>query len=348
MKKTVFLGLAAMATLITACSSDDVVDIKAPGTAIGFSSFIDKATRAELTTDNIEAFNVYGYTKTTGDNPTDQTIFYNEKVSKSNGSWTYTNTQYWVVDQPYDFHAIASSNVEWEAETTKSSGKLTFTFGGGTDDLLYDYVGVAKAAADGNGDFGVVKFTFNHLLSKVQFKFTNALTATNVQLEVTDVKIKEYPYSGGEITLGTSDDNGRNSSNASNWTLTDVSGDKSDLAFAFPSGTTYATKNNSNTTDPLFLMPAKKAYDLTFTLTLHAYTAEKDNTGIPYTRTETVTLPEVEMLPGYSYLFSASITEENLNPGNSSTDKIKPITFSVDKVEGWTSTDEKALQTTVE
>jgi hypothetical protein len=345
MKKTVFLGLAAMATLITACSSDDVVDIKAPNTAIGFSTFVDKATRAELTSDNLEAFTVYGYTKTTGDNPTDQTIFYNEKVSKSNGSWTYTNTQYWVVDQPYDFHAIASSNVEWEAETTKSSGKLTFTFGGGTDDLLYDYVGVSSAAANNDA----VKFTFNHLLSKVQFKFTNALTATTVQLEVTDISIKEYPYSGGTITLGSSNDDGGNSANTSNWTLTDVSGDKSDLAFAFPSGTTYAQNKNSNTTDPLFLMPAKKAYDLTFTLTLHAYTG--GGTDIPYTRTETVTLPEVEMVPGYSYIYVASITEENLNPGGGSGDNdetIKPITFDVEKVEGWDVATEKSFQTAVE
>jgi hypothetical protein len=342
MKKTVFLGLAAMATLFTACSSDDVVDIKAPNTAIGFSTFVDKATRAELTKDNLAAFTVYGYTKTTGDNPTDQTIFSGESVTKSDGKWTYTNTQYWVAGQAYYFHAIASSNATWEAGQTNASGTLTYSFTDGTDDLIYDYVGVSSAAADNDA----VKFTFNHLLSKVQFKFTNALTATTVQLEVTDISIKEYPYSGGTITLGSSNDDGGNSANSSNWTLTDVSGDKADLSVEFPSGTSYAQNKNSNTTDPLFLMPAQKAYDLTFTLTLHAYNS--DGTDIPYTRTETVTLPEVTMVPGYSYIYVASITEENLNPGGGSGDNdetIKPITFDVEKVEGWDTTTDKAFHT---
>jgi hypothetical protein len=51
------------------------------------------------------------------------------------------------------------------------------------------------------------------------------------------------------------------------------------------------------------------------------------------------------MVPGYSYIYVASITEENLNPGNDTNDTIKPITFDVEKVEGWDTTTDKAFHT---
>jgi hypothetical protein len=115
MKKTILLGLATTA-LLTGCSNDELTTLRSidDSNAIGFTSFVNKSTRAtDLTNSNIgtnNGFAVYGYTDTGTDGAYEQ-IFDNESVTGSNsgssGDYHYTNQQYWQAGYAYRFHAIA-------------------------------------------------------------------------------------------------------------------------------------------------------------------------------------------------------------------------------------------------
>lgn len=63
MKKTLFIGVAAIA-MLASCSNDEVVD-QPKGNAIAFSAFVDNATRVDaLTKDNLWEFDVYALWRT--------------------------------------------------------------------------------------------------------------------------------------------------------------------------------------------------------------------------------------------------------------------------------------------
>lgn len=98
MKKS-YLMIAAAAALFAACSSNDTFkETVAEQQAINFSTFTQKATRAENSskdyTLNLEdhhlSFKVWGY-KNTSATP----VFDGEQVSYANSAWGYTNTRYW-------------------------------------------------------------------------------------------------------------------------------------------------------------------------------------------------------------------------------------------------------------
>ena len=61
MKKLFIMGLAAMGLALTACNSDETVEM-AKGNAIGFKTFVNNSTRAanDATTESLKSFKVWG------------------------------------------------------------------------------------------------------------------------------------------------------------------------------------------------------------------------------------------------------------------------------------------------
>ena len=205
MKKS-FLVIAAMATLV-ACNNEEVMDV-APKTSIAFGdAFVENSTRAidgTLNTNNLTSFNVYG--SVTGDGNT-VNIFSGVEVKKTtdsqpstgdvtstDGNWWYAgdNTQYWIVGNAYSFAAVVNGDVtEFTQDARGENNMPTKISYDATDqkDLLYATASVTSAATSQSD----VKFTFDHLLAKAQFTFTNTMTSNTAsilyQYRVTDVKI---------------------------------------------------------------------------------------------------------------------------------------------------------------
>ena len=178
--KKIFIAMMAVAAF-AACSTEE--QIAAPqGDAIAFGdAFVDNATKAIDGTfanngtgvNELTQFNVYGIVEnTTG---AVANIFCAEPVSKSGSVWTYdpNKTQYWVAGNSYSFAAVKNGVV---AVDDYDNMPATIAYDVTTqDDVLYAEVNNVNYA----GNVQPVKFTFNHLLSKVKFTVKNQMQYGN-------------------------------------------------------------------------------------------------------------------------------------------------------------------------
>ncbi len=306
MKKLFIMGLAAMGLALTACNSDETVEM-AKGNAIGFKTFVNNSTRAanDATTDGLEAFKVWGLMSKDGQTGTP---FVAKDVTKENGTWSYAPPVYWEKGYAYSFVALAPNDAyTFTAPTAINNwGSLTFENGNGETDLIY--AAAKKETVEGNGCPAPVDLTFNHMLSRVRFQFENGM-ADGSKLTVTDVKINDA-YTSGTATLAEQ---------------------LANLSWTHGQGTGAIVFGNAAAMDPnakaetahKYMIPATKKYNLTFTVT-------RVHHGVTDTYNHTVTLPETTMTQGLSYQFVAKFTAENINPA----EELCPITFTA-KVNPW-------------
>lgn len=195
--KKLFFSALAIASLV-ACSKDELVSQPKPMTISFEQAFIENATRVEtaedpsITTATIDGFDVWGFM----DEPAG-TVFVNQDVTRTDaetGAWTYNPLQYWLPNHTYYFGALAPMNsANWELDTTNAStfgaGVVSFTNVDGTEDLLYAATTASTKGMEIGQDMEPVQLTFNHLLSKVKFSFTNGFTSDNAKIVVKNVKM---------------------------------------------------------------------------------------------------------------------------------------------------------------
>ena len=178
--KKIFIAMMAMAAF-AACSTEE--QIAAPqGDAIAFGdAFVDNATKAIDGTfanngtgvNELTQFDVYGIVENAAGSVAN--IFCAEPVSKSGSVWTYdpNKTQYWVAGNSYSFAAVKNGVV---AVDDYDNMPATIAYDVTTqDDVLYAEVNNVNYA----GNVQPVKFTFNHLLSKVKFTVKNQMQYGN-------------------------------------------------------------------------------------------------------------------------------------------------------------------------
>lgn len=296
-KLSLCLGFAA-AVMFTGCGNDETVEM-VPQKAIGFSSFVNKSTKAvtDVTTANITSIWVYGWrTKSSAD----EALFTKQSVTKSGSDWTYSPLRYWEPGYTYTFEAIAP-------EPGATSGGVTFAQakGGGTVTFVNDATTDLVYAKPVTKDFssknftditnttpGMVDFTFNHLLSRVKFTFKNILeSSSNAKITVSDVKITNA-YKNGSVTPNTS----------TTWT----SLSEQNLEVGFEPSTTGAltdiAPNNSGDTEHKYLIPTDNtvSYNVTFKFKL-------DQGGLTTEFDRTATISSVAMESGKSYNFIAEL-----------------------------------------
>ena len=119
MKKS-YLMIAAAATLLTACMDNDTFrEInETEGPAISFSTYAQKATRAENSDstyklnlyDHHTTFKVYGF-KNTDATP----VFNGDSVGYSNSAWSYATKKYWDKGATtYEFYAFAPDKAPFD------------------------------------------------------------------------------------------------------------------------------------------------------------------------------------------------------------------------------------------
>lgn len=315
MKKLFIMGLAAMGLALTACNSDETVEM-AKGNAIGFKTFVNNSTRAanDVTTDNLESFKVWGLM-----NKGDQTgtPFVGKEVKKANGAWSYQTPVYWEKGYAYSFVALAPDDAyTFTAPTVINTwGSLTFNNGAGETDLIY--AAAKQATVEGNTCPQAVNMTFNHMLSRVRFQFENGMADGSV-LTVSNVKINDACTSG-TATLAEQLAGLR-------WAPGQGTG-----ALEFGNAAEME-KDAKEATAHKYMIPATKAYKLSFTVTRvhHGVTDVYNHNN--------VILQQLTFEPGKSYQLTAKFTAENINPD----EELCPIEFTA-TVNPWESVDDQSF-----
>lgn len=191
--KKLFIAVLSMATLASCFQSEFAVD-----QAIDFNTYVGSTTKAidpSINNDNITdySFYVWGNTRENIVGAPIVPIFENVEVDYVGGVWKYQPqyTQYWFSGNKYNFAAVVNGVV---ADATLVDGlPKTIDYTAGTDlDLLYART-AQDITRDSNGA-ATVAFTFEHLLSKAVFTFTNTTPANTNNApaniyKVTDIKI---------------------------------------------------------------------------------------------------------------------------------------------------------------
>lgn len=314
--KKVFIAILAAAAF-AACNKAEVVE-SAPAAAIAFeNAFVDNTTKAatDITKDNLNDFGVYG---TVAKNSNSALIFENQTVTKSGDTYTYSPVQFWIEGSEYTFSAYAPyTDRQWIFTPTNASahnGTLAFDneAANGEQDLLFAAATRTTASTIAAAP-AAVSFTFNHLLSKVVFKYTNGFTDDNITLNVYNVKINNAAAKGTiPVAAGV----------AGEWTGT---GDYArSFGDAAPDAADALANSASVTTEHFYLIPVERTYNITFTVDLY-------QAGVLLDTYEHSVTSTINIEKGKSYSFNANLTPTNVNP----TTQLYPIEFNVNTVGTW-------------
>ena len=328
MKRVYLIGIAA-AAMLTGCSLDETVEVAQNDAAISFTNFVDYSTKAtDITNDNLTDYDFKVWSlMSDGTNTVDP--FNGKTVSNDAAGWTYTPVVYWENGNKYTFVAIASNNnTGWTYTAPTEFGKfgsISLTANTGEEDLIYDfddtYLSTGVTVTETQCP-AAISFTFGHMLSRVKFAFVNKMADGSV-LNVTEVKITnanttatvdlDKVYADADKTI----------------TWENASGAK-ELSFGaviLPEGSdgfTSAADQATKETAHKYMIPVDGQYTLTFKVT-------RKVSGLTYEYEHETTLPDVEWAAGNSFLFTAALAPETIDPDT----QLCPIVFTA-SVDDWT------------
>lgn len=310
MKKQ-FLTVAVAALALAGCSKNETVEV-ASNRAIGFESFVGKATRAVINgAGDLTSFNVFGGYSSLTNNFNDVVVTKGE----GEGEWTYGNTQYWEASKTYTFQAYAGA--EATAKATNNGVEFTGFVATGDKDLLAADVVSVQTGEDSAPTSGVVggkvQFNFRHVLSMIKFTFESTL-AENVKITITDLQVKNLNRKGNYNPAA---------SNTGTWE--DLS--ENTTPYDLNVDGVFDSKATKESTEVIVLPQniAADAIEVTFTLNATG--------GLTVTNAQhTVKLPAILWEEGNRYNYNAKITIDNIDPQNPN---FKPIEFGDPKVDGW-------------
>lgn len=317
---------------LAACTTEQTI-VAPQNEAIGFDTFVDNSTRAnDVTTETIKDFGFGVYASVTNGAGQSGLILTNEEVSYD-GAWGYSNTQYWVAGNDYNFTAIAPyTDAKWTYAPKEGKmaqhGVISFNNreAAANQDLVFASasreVTVAPTAKP-----EAVKFTFNHMLSRVRFSFANGFqSAGNIELAVSNVHITDA-YAKGTLAV----EDGAPVAAWTNLANKDldvkfgvVAYDNSDVEFKATAAERIA-EGTKLSSEYFYLIPnaAVTAYEVKFDVTLFQAGVEIDKYS------HTVEL-KCAMNLGVSYDIKTTLTEKN-----TSNEEIYPIEFTVEAVNNW-------------
>lgn len=315
--KKIFIAVLAVAALAS-CSKEQTIMVDDQKVAIGFDTFVENSTRAnDLTKGNFD-FGVYGLVEKGGNSA----LIFDKQEVAADGS--YSPAQYWIAAAQYYFTAIAPyTNAKWDYFTTTAhTGTIAFDnqTAAANQDLLFAYVKPAQTPDEITVAPAKVGFTFNHMLSRVRFTFANGFgEGSNITLQVTDVTITDA-YATAHLAVA-------DGVPAAAWTNFGTTFSKN---FGQVGGATLATLTDtgatmSASTEHFYLIPADKAYNVTFYVTLYQAGVQLD------TYARTATIPATNMQNGMSYDIKTTLNAQNTSDDG----QLYPIEFEVTAVTEW-------------
>ncbi len=188
--KTKFLFAALAAAAMTACSTDEVVDVNR-GNAISFRTSVDKATRTTV----YSASSLMDNFKVTAIGNS-ATYFSDLVVTKGeNNAWTTASTYYWP-NYDLSFYAYAPTDLTNSGSATVNiaNGAQTISNFKPTSKVANQQDLVVALAKDQSSSTSAVALNFKHALSQVDVKAQ--CTRADVQVKVLGVKLVNVKNSG--------------------------------------------------------------------------------------------------------------------------------------------------------
>lgn len=323
MKRSLFMLGVAVAAL-SSCSNNEVLDI-AESNAIKFSnSFVGKPTRGvtapELTTDNLKEMYVFASNE-------DGTVFdVNPKLVYRIGEtneWGYDNLVAWKAGKNYEFVAYAGKDLTGSVTANGDNKSLKFSgivVNGDKDnqfDLLYSNTkSISTTAAEGNS---MIDFTFEHLLSMVQFTLKSGFGAT------TEVKITGFKFYGVKTTE--TYDAGQVSPA---WTSTSTANNEGNTNFISDAEETaqYDAVATKDVVNSWVIIPQKNTESDKVAMVKFTVNVFDGETRIG-TKDFTAKIPSITWEKGYRYNYIFTITPEQMGVAD------QYITFDAPKVTEW-------------
>lgn len=316
--KKLFVAVLAIAGLV-ACNTEEAVRVQGPAPIAFDGSFVETRANAAVdpstTTATIEKFNVWGFM----DDVTGK-VFVEEEVTKNGGEWSYVNTQYWAPGHKYYFAALSNYDnavVNTEGANELGLGNLKFTVTDGSDDLLYSAVGPIDAPAANATSAEKVKFSFNHMLSKVKFSFTNGFTNELATIDVKNIKMVVPATADIDVNV------------ADWWTENNWKNYDGEATVAFGDACAKTGIGESQECDnERIVLPAND--DVVYTVTFDVALYQGD--VVAYEGTKTVEVKGVALEMGKAYNFTAELNASNITEDGS---ELLPIEFDVIEVKEW-------------
>ena len=326
MKRSLFmLGVAGAA--LSSCSNNEVLDI-AESNAIKFSNtFVGKPTRSvtapELTTDNLKEMYVFASNEEGDVFDVNPKLVY--RIGETN-EWGYDKLVPWEANKNYNFVAYAGKDLGGSVTDNGDNTSLKFSgivVNGDKDnqfDLLYSNTkSITTTAVDGNP---MIDFTFDHLLSMVQFTLKSGFG------ETTQVKIKDFKFYGLRTT-----ETYDASQVSPAWTSTSTANTIGDTKFTsadeeIAQYDAVATKDvvNSWVIIPQQNVASGKVEMVTFTV--NVVDGESDS-QIGTEKTFKAKIPSITWEKGYRYNYIFTITPEQMGVAD------QYITFDAPEVTEW-------------
>lgn len=328
MKK--FLTISLMAVLLlSSCTKENVIERSDDHAIVFENTFVDKATRADITTDNIDEFSVYGY-----DAMSVGPFWLNERVYKidEKSSWTYQNLAYWQEESSYSIHAIAPYYNENEVSTWKFTpeeagsrivnGNIAFTSDYDTDLVYANHYRSYGYYITGTPE--PIQLTFKHLLSRVRIKIVNAMSNSLSRIHILDPAIGPFICDGNiDVSFDESVEPAWTLGNTSDVKTILKQGHRIYLQLENPHpeyamdeknrGEEGGVFNGAYISEPVYVIPqTKQRYSTVFSAELGFYHVLACNGYLDLT----CMLPEeFTFEPGMSYQFTITITDDTIfNP----------------------------------
>lgn len=323
MKRSLFMLGVAVAAL-SSCSNNEVLDI-AESNAIKFSNtFVGKPTRSvtapELTKDNLKEMYVFASNEDGNVFDVNPKLVY--RIGETN-EWGYDNLVAWKDGKNYNFVAYAGKNLEGNVDANDDKKSLKFSgivVNGDKDnqfDLLYsNTVERSPATVDGNP---TINFTFNHLLSMVQFTLKSGFGAT------TEVKITNFKFYGVKTT-------GSYDASSSAWTLTATVNTKDDTNFKSDAEeiAQYKADDTKDVVNSWVVIPQQNVGS--GNVEMVKFTVNVFDGKTIGTKDFTAKIPSITWEKGCRYNYIFTITPEQMGVAG------QYITFNAPKVTKWDDT----------
>lgn len=201
------LTIVCFCYFLSCTSAEEVGPVdESVGRAIHFAVNTEFTRAADITTNNLNSFNVYAYT---GNTESPAILMKNVSVTKNgHNTWTYSPIAYWPASGTVDFYAFAPAS--WVG-SVNPRGSVAYESYPGTDDIIY----AVSTGMTGSTINPQVVLNFRHALSKVTIKLRSS--DTNLQVRVSNVVIANIMTKGNFYFPSQSTSNAAASDNVGSW-----------------------------------------------------------------------------------------------------------------------------------